>query len=43
MGIAAAEILGEYPTLSSEAITAALEYAAALAREESIAPSPAAA
>lgn len=40
-GMSTAEILAEYPTLTLPGIHAALEYAAALAREESIALSPA--
>ena len=42
-GMSTAEILAEYPTLTLPGIQAALEYAAALAREESIALSPTAA
>ncbi len=40
-GMSTAEILAEYPTLTLPGIHAALQYAAALAREESIALSPA--
>ena len=42
-GMAIPQIIAEYPTLTPEGVQAALEYAAALAREERIAPSPAAA
>jgi uncharacterized protein (DUF433 family) len=41
--MAADEIVAEYPTLTRPGVQAALEYAAALAREENIALSPAAA
>jgi uncharacterized protein (DUF433 family) len=42
-GMTGDQILAEYPTLPAEGVQAALEYAAALAREENIALSPAAA